>query len=74
MEQRLIVPYGTDPVVVSQTVLTNRGDKPLELSYYEVWGGSMWQLTSLDDSSQSAGQRRAFQNAHYTSTVTPLQT
>ena len=36
MEQRLVVPFGTDSVVVSQTVITNNSPAALSLSYYEV--------------------------------------
>jgi hypothetical protein len=45
MLQRLIVPFGSDPVVVSETILTNDSPKAVSLSYYEVWGGSVWQMT-----------------------------
>ena len=36
LEQRLVVPFGTDSVVVSQTVITNNSPAALSLSYYEV--------------------------------------
>lgn len=70
MEQKLIVPFGTDPVVVSQTILTNMGSKPAQLSYYEAWGGSIWQMAN----GQSSKARRVFQDKHYTTNVQPLQT
>ena len=43
---------------MSQTVLTNRGDAPLSLSYYEAWGGQIWQMAY-----GAAGRRREFQRS-----------
>ena len=66
-ENRLIVPFGSDPIVVSQTVLTNRGDKPLSLSWYEAWGAQMWQMAY-----GAQGQRRQFQRSQFTTQVEPM--
>lgn len=68
MEHRLVVPFGSDPIVISQTVLVNRGSHPLQLSYYEVWGGAMWQMAY----GQSSKQRRAFQDQNYVAAVQSL--
>ncbi len=71
MEQRLVVPFGSDPVVVSQTVLTNNSPKPLSLSYYEVWGASAYQLAYGKGGHTSTGPdaRRAFQRSNYSVSV-----
>jgi hypothetical protein len=67
MEQRLVVPFGTDPVVVSQTIITNNSPRPISLSYYEVWGGSTYQMAY-----GQTGNRRTFQQSNYTASVQPL--
>lgn len=68
-EQRLIVPFGTDPVVVSETIVTNGSPRPLQLSYYEVWCGSTWQMAA-----NQGGQRRKFQDENYQATIGTFNT
>jgi hypothetical protein len=74
MEHRLVVPFGSDPVVVSQTVLTNNSPKPLSLSYYEVWGASTYQMAFNKGGHTSADldARRLFQRNNYTASVQPM--
>ncbi len=37
IDQLTFIPYGNDPVLVNLTTLSNRGERPLSLSYYEYW-------------------------------------
>ena len=75
MENRLVVPFGSDPVVVSQTVLTNNSPRPLSLSYYEVWGSAMYQMAYGQGAHTAAEQdgRRVFQSSNYTASVQRMQ-
>lgn len=67
LEQTLIAPFGDDPVIISKITINSTSNNN-NLSYYEVYGGAMYQLLR----GYSEGERRRYQAKSYNVSYTPM--
>eukprot|EP01084_Bolivina_argentea_P247697 414380_1 len=62
LEQTLMVPFGNDPIVISKITINNTNtNNKYNLSYFEFYGGAMYQMVYH----HSQQQRRQYQSDNY---------
>eukprot|EP01084_Bolivina_argentea_P289746 497602_1 len=61
LEQILLTPFGDDPVIISKVIISNNNNSNSPLSYYEIYGGVMYQTVE----NNNIKQRRKYQWENY---------